>query len=131
MVFLFEQLEETFSNLLLHISPLKYTCFLFSRRTCAEKTTAKSSKFLEPGTTTWHFFYKDNFIRIKALIYTPLFAYIRHSSFTFLLHEHWNRSFFLSDFLLYSYFDFWYYISFLIFWKIKKKKSGENKNNIP
>ena len=41
-----------------HILPLKYTCFLFSQKTCAEKTTAKSSKSLEPGTTTWQIGFK-------------------------------------------------------------------------
>ena len=45
--------------------------------------------------------------------YTPFkfvcLPYIGQSSFTFLLHEHLNRSFFLSHFLLYHYSDFWCY----------------------
>ena len=45
-----------------------------------------------------------------------LFAYIQHSSFTFVLHEHWNKFFFLSDFLLYNYSDFWYYYRSLLYY---------------
>ena len=39
-----------------------------------------------------------------------------------------NRSFFLSEFLLYHYCDFWYYRSILYYGKLKK--SGKNKNEL-
>ena len=72
----------------------------------------------------------------KNIHLSNLFAYIGDSSFTFLVHEQQNRSFFLSDFLLYHYSDFWYYMSLLYYGKLKKnkikkkKKSGENKNKL-
>ena len=46
ILFMGKTTKQTFSDLLLHILPLKYTCFLFSQSTCAEKTTAESLKSL-------------------------------------------------------------------------------------
>ena len=43
--------------------------------------------------------------------------------------EHWNRPFFLFDFLLYHYSDFWHERSLLYYGKFKKK-SRKNRNKL-
>ena len=47
---------------------------------------------------------------------------------SYLFDEHENRSFFLSDFLLCHYYDFWYYRSLWYYGNLKKL--GENKNKL-
>ena len=51
---------------MLHILPLKYRCFLFSQRTCTEKTTAKSSIVNEAIRRIISFFYKTFHAQKKA-----------------------------------------------------------------
>ena len=66
------------------------------------------------------------FLSVFLLLPILFTFFTLHSSLPilFLLHEHYNRSFFLSDFLLYHDSDFWYYRSLLFYWKIQKIRTN-------
>ena len=51
-----------FLKLLPRILPFKYTCFLFTQKICAEKTTAMSSKSLKPVTTMRYIRFKIHLV---------------------------------------------------------------------